>query len=353
MTVTRRSVRKALGVVAFNAVAAALMLETLFVVLLHAPRLVAASPRPLSRLVQQIYRHFNRALIQFEPSCAQYDPGLSYTLKPGACTFGNVEFRNEFHINRLGLRDDDGSLEAPEIIVLGDSQAMGWGVEQDQTLVRVLGRETGSKILDAAVSSYGTVREMMMLDRLDTSGLRTLVIQYSDNDVVENRTFRDRGRLPIMSAAKYEEIARYYAAQRSYYPGKYTYRLFMKVSRLERPEPDQEVMPEATPSEEADLFLNALMHAGHVRLDDVQIIAFEVNEHLSERRFVRALEAAAKNDAYPPFVRRLVTLDASSLLTPADFYVLDDHMNARGHRVIGEALASSIHRRTIGDARPR
>jgi hypothetical protein len=112
-------------------------------------------------------------------------------------------------------------------------------------------------------------------------------------------------------------------------------------------------MPEATPSEEADLFLNALMHAGHVRLDDVQIIAFEVNEHLSERRFVRALEAAAKNDAYPPFVRRLVTLDASSLLTPADFYVLDDHMNARGHRVIGEALASSIHRRTIGDARPR
>src|SRR5262245_25750065 len=116
-----RAIRKALAIVGFNAIAAVVMLEALFLVLLHVPRLTAMSPRPFRRLIQQVYRHFNRGLIQFEPACAQYDPGVSYTLRPGTCTFSNLEFRNEFHINRLGLRDDDRALEAPEVIVLGDS----------------------------------------------------------------------------------------------------------------------------------------------------------------------------------------------------------------------------------------
>jgi hypothetical protein len=340
-----RAVRAA-AVVAFNLAAALVLLEAFFLLMLHVPRLTAAAPRPLARLIQQIYRHFNRALIQFEPSCARYDPVISYTLKPGTCTFSNLEFSTELHINRAGVRDDERSLEAPEMIVLGDSHAMGWGVEQNQTFVHVLAEETGMKALDAAVSSYGTVREMMMLDRLDVSNLRVLVIQYSDNDLVENRTFRDQGRLPIMSAAQYDAISRYYAAQRSYYPGKYTYRLFMKVLRLETPEPDQEAMPQATSSEEAELFLNAVMHAGHARLDDVQIVVLEINEHLAERTFIGALAAVARAGPYPLFIGRMATLDASGLLGAEDFYALDDHMNARGHRAIGHALAALIHART-------
>ena len=53
--------------------------------------------------------------------------------------------------------------------MLGDSHAMGWGVEQEEALPQVLARKSGRKVLNAAVSSYGTVREMLMLDRLDTS----------------------------------------------------------------------------------------------------------------------------------------------------------------------------------------
>ena len=65
-----------------------------------------------------------------------------------------------------------------------------------------------------------------------------------------------------MSEAQYQNIVRHYTSQRSYYPGKYVYRLFLKVFRLEEPEPDQLRMDPATPTEEAELFVNALTHAG-------------------------------------------------------------------------------------------
>jgi lysophospholipase L1-like esterase len=341
---TRRRILKGLGIIAYNLVAATVLLETVIVVMLHVPRGVSASPRPIRRLIQQVYRHFNRSLIQFDPRCARYDPGLAYTLKPGTCTFENVEFKNTYRINHTGVRDDEASLDAPEVIVLGDSHAMGWGVEQEEALPQVLARKTGRRVLNAAVSSYGTVREMLLLDRLDASRLRVLIVQYSDNDLPENRTFRNDGNhLPIMSEAQYQNIARHYSSQRSYYPGKYIYRLFLKVFRLEEPEPDQLKMDPATPAEEAELFLNALTQASRVALDNVQLIVFEINEQVRPSRpFIAALDAVGRRDANPAFIRKLIALDVAPLLTPEDFYRLDDHMNPHGHEKVAAALAGAI-----------
>jgi len=342
-----RAIRKGLLYVAVNLVVSIALLEGLFLLLLHVPRATAASPAPVRRLAQQVYRHFNRALIQFDPDCAQYDPGVTYTLKPGVCTFGNIEFSNTYRINRLGLRDEEAALVAPEVIVLGDSHAMGWGVDQQDTLARVVERLTGLKTLNAAVSSYGTVREMVMLGRLDVSRLRFLIVQHADNDLPENRTFQAAGnRLPITDEPHYREIVRHYASQQSYYPGKYIFRLFMKVLRLEKPEPDQLKMEIIPPAEEAELFLNAVEHAGQTpreTLSKVQIIVLEISQDPAHARaFIPALAEVSRRDGHPPSVQLLLTLDTTSLLKPEDFYILDDHMNAHGHQVVGEALAQLI-----------
>jgi hypothetical protein len=334
-------------VAVINLVVAGAIIEIILVSLLHAPGIVKASPAPLRRIVQQVYRHFNRALIQFDPNCARYDAEVTYTLRPGVCTFANLEFKTEVHVNRLGVRDDDSDLEAPEVIIIGDSHAMGWGVEDSQTLARVLARKAGMKVLDAAISSYGTVRERMLLDRLDTSRMKVLIVQYTDNDLVENLAFRQHGRrLPIMSQSDYENIVRYYGSQRRYFPGKYIYRVFMKVFRLEQPEPDQVTMEPMTPAKEAELFLDALEHAGRTRLDDVQIVVFEVNEQIAPPRpFIAALEQAHRDSANPPFVQRMLTLNVAAGLKADDFYVLDDHMRASGHEKVGAALAELIQTR--------
>jgi len=340
----RRQALRFLGFVVYNLVAAVLLFEVIIVSLLHSPRLVGASPAPLRRSIQQVYRHFNRSLIQFDPQCARYDAGLAYTLKPGTCTFENIEFRNTYRVNSVGVRDDEAALDAPEVIVIGDSHAMGWGVEQEEALSKVLERKLGRRVLNASVSSYGTVREALMLDRVNTSRLRVLVVQYSDNDLPENRTYRlDANHLPIMSEAQYQAIVRHYASQRSYYPGKYVYRLLMKILRLEEPEPDQMKMEPATPEQEAQLFLNALRFGSKARLDDVQIFVFEINEQIRPARpFIAALDRMRKRNDLPPFIHRLVALDVAPNLTTDDFYRLDDHMNARGHEKVATVLADAM-----------
>jgi len=332
---------------AYSVIVAGTVLEAFFVLMLNAPRLTAASPAPVRKLIQQVYRHFDRKLIQFDPNCARYDPNLAYTLKPGVCTFENREFSTVVSVNRLGVRDDERSLDAPDVVVVGDSHAMGWGVDQDKTIARVVARRSGLKVLDAALSSYGTVREMRMLDRVDTSRMKVLMIQYSDNDMPENRTFRQDGdHLPIMSEAQYQNIVRYYLSQRVYYPGKYLYRLFMKMLRLEEPEPDQVQMVPISPSDEANLFVYVLVHGSHTPLNGVQVIVFEINEQLNPPRpFIAALERVKHDEANAPFVQQLATLDTTQVLTRQDFYSLDDHMNAHGHELVGEALVKLIRNR--------
>jgi hypothetical protein len=323
---------------------AVLIVEAVLVLVIRTPPLAGAMPRPVRLLFQQVYRHFERSIVQFEPACARYDPELTYTLEPGSCTFENAEFSTELRVNRAGLRDDDASLEAPQVIVLGDSHAMGWGVQQDETLARVLARKTGLRVLNAGVSSYGTVRELRLLGRLDTSALETLIVQYNDTDALENWTFREHGgSLPVSSEADYQQAVRQYLSQQGYYPGKYNFRLFTKLTGLEAPEPNETRTAPVGPAEEAELFVDALVRGGPRSLEQARIIVFEINEQIRPPRpFIAALAEVSRRAENPPFIRRLRALDVAPLLTEDDFYDLDDHMRPSGHEAVAGALASLL-----------
>ena len=340
--------RRLLGTLAFllfNLIFAIVVVEIVLAVVVTTPSAAAMMPRSVRILFQQVYRHFKRSLIQFEPACTQYDPELTYILKPGRCTFENVEFSTEVRVNRLGLRDDDAALEAPEVIVVGDSYAMGWGVQQDETLSRVLARTSGQKVLNAGVSSYGTVREMKLLDRLDTSNLKVLVVQYHDSDVVENLAFRDQGgRIPVLGADQYQATVDWYLARQGYWPGKYMSGLFLKLTGLDAPDPNAPRMPATLSSlEEAKLFLNVLVHGTRKPLDDVKVIVFEASEQIRPpRSFLANVAVASRADDYPAYIRRLRAVDIAPLLEETDFYDLDDHFRASGHTKVGEAVAEAL-----------
>jgi hypothetical protein len=328
----------------YNLVLAAVLTEGLLALMVFNPRIAAATPAPFHAFVQRIYRHFQRGLVQFEPACATFDERLGYRLRPGTCVFSNIEFANTLRINHLGLRDDEESAVGPEIIVLGDSQAMGWGVEQEETFAQRVEDTLGRRVLNAAISSYGTVRELRLLDELDRSKLRAVVLQYYENDVVENAAFQASGNsLQTMSQSTYEWAVSYNRRQRRYLPGKFLFRLLMKTTRLEEPEPDIFKMDPVTPDQEAELFLNAVQHAGHATLDAVRLVVFEVNEKIGSRRtFIDALERAKAGAGYPPFIRSLVTIDTSTALDRTDFYAVDDHMNARGHQALADQVVTTL-----------
>jgi hypothetical protein len=289
------------------------------------------------------YMDWERSIVQYEPACARYDPLLSYTLRPGRCRFANREFDVELRINSLGVRDDETALAAPEIVVLGDSFAMGWGVAQEQAFPQRLARLTGRRVLNTGVSSYGTARELELLRRVDTKAMSNLVIQYSDNDELENRFAVTHGhQLEIMPQDEYERIAREHNARIPYFPGKYLLYFVPLLRDTRFPPRPAEPPPPHDPESEVDVFLQTLS-ASQVDLSRVQVVVFELNGHNhNDDDFARRLALQLTRPDLPDFVRRLRTLEVGHLLTPDDYFFYDDHLNERGHEKIARALVNLV-----------
>jgi lysophospholipase L1-like esterase len=232
-------------------------------------------------------------------------------------------------------------LNNPEIVVVGDSQAMGWAVGREQTFPALIGKETGKKILNTGVSSYGTAREMIMLDRVARGRLKYLIIQYSANDYDENRYFAgNSNQMNISSAEKYEEVRLFHKDNTRYYPGKHILTL-IKIIRS----PDISIsVPLASPYEpyEIDAFLQVLQHS-YPDLRHCKIIVFEANPYAAnDRPFLENLQKQIKNPSYPDHIRNMIVLDLGKELNAGKYLTLDDHMNADGHRLIAERITAVI-----------
>ena len=280
-----------------------------------------------------------------DPRFARYDPELFYTLKPGRFTFTQREFAHEFRVNSLGVRDDEGALDGPEIVVLGDSVAMGWGVAQGETFPALVARETGRRVLNAAVSSYGTAREMRLLDRIDRRRLEWLIIQYNANDAGENLVFEAQGNRQIArSREKFDDTSRRYQAKRAYFPGKYAYESLRFLTRdvkawIAPPKPRG---PAPTIAAETEAFINVLLRATPIDWDRVRLVIVEVTGENAPATLIRALRARLADPALPLGLRQARLVDIGERLRPEHFHVLDDHPNARGQRAIAEAVLAAM-----------
>ena len=297
------------------------------------------------------YMDEDRKIIQYLSDCGKYDDELAYTLKPGKCHIKNREFEVDYLINSIGMRDDESSLISPEIIVAGDSHAMGWGVKQDLIFSSLLEKKLGKRILNAAISSYGTVREMKILDRVNLDNLKYLIIQYCGNDFNENNTFAKNGNiLPIMSEESYNSIKNLVKEKQKYFFGKYSFN-FIKIlvreainkmtSSTNRPNIINNV--EKAAEVEVDLFLNAIMNSS-INLNNVVIIVFEINSFAgNDSLFIDKLnERLISEQTTCPMVKNIKAIDLSLILGSDKYFHLDDHMNSMGHHAISETLAKLI-----------
>jgi hypothetical protein len=283
-----------------------------------------------------------RDIIQFSPDCAKFDEGLGYTLKPGQCTFSGREFSTSYFINSKGVRDDEKSLENPQIIVTGDSFAMGWGVNQDETYATLIKQKTGMKVLNTAISSYGTAREMMMIKRINIDKVRYMIIQYCGNDYEENMDFYiNNNHLKTMSETEYRKYADLDRPNKTYFLGKYLKLEIMK--RINEFRQSWSGENKAFDKDEMDLFINAVVHSG-LDLDNVQIITFIMNGRTPDdnRAFPKALKKKIASGGYPSYIKNMIVLDFSDVLQDDNYYVLDDHLKDSGHEVIADEIIKRI-----------
>jgi lysophospholipase L1-like esterase len=244
------------------------------------------------------------------------------------------------------MRDREAALEAPRIVVTGDSFAMGWGVAQSEMLSAVLGQLTGEKTLAAAEPSYGTVRELMLLREVDLSAAHTLVIQYCENDFIENARFvRAGGRLETMTREKYEATVADHLATARYWPGKHFRHFVPLLWRSVRGDDFASGWVRHC-DVEAGVFANVLRRIA-LRDRPLRVVVFEAMYTPALRScFGTELEAIARDRAkLPPWASGVDVIDTTTFLTESDYYRLDDHLNANGHRKIARVIADLLANR--------
>ena len=139
---------------------------------------------------KKIYFRGHRNIWQYNNNCTSFDPKLLYVPKIGSCKFINAEFETILNFDKYS-RTHTSLNKKNNIdnfyIILGDSIAMGWGVNDNETFSYQLEKKSKTKVYNMGVSSYGTVREikrMKLSPYYEPS--KTIIIQYHPNDINEN-----------------------------------------------------------------------------------------------------------------------------------------------------------------------
>jgi hypothetical protein len=326
--------------ISFIIIAILILLEAAMYWLIRYPAVLRRFSRKLQNSIGYLYVQGDRKIMQFQEGYGQYHPDLGYTLKPGIFVFTEIEFSNEYRINSLGVRDAEESLRSPEIVFLGDSFALGWGVDQSETFVKQLEGKTKRKTLNTSVPSYGTVREMLMLRKVDRSRLKCLIIQYCSDDYDENMLFYANGNRPqIMRAETFQKLTSLHSKAKPYFPGKYIrLKIRKKIEEWKR-------QPAKTAGDnhlsDVDLFIHVLKQNADL-LVNLPLIVFEMNGINQTNTFTRRLKEKTAESDQPPFIRNMIVLDISQYLEDRHFYVLDGHLNAAGHSIVTDILYQTI-----------
>ena len=312
--------------------------EALFFILLRHPAFLGSVPQAIRRCVTNVYLNQDKRKLQFMPDCGQWDPQLGYTLKPGACRFVNREFDTRYEVNSMGVRGSEAGLARPDIVVLGDSFAMGWGVDQDQTFSRVLEKITGKAVLNTGVASYGTAREVLMLSRANLTDCKTCIIQYcGENDFGENENYVQGGLyLETMTRKRYDQVVEQIPKINRWYPGKYLWSWIKTEIHLAG---HPNILP--APEKAVDTFLKVLDSKKPYFVNS-RIIVLELNEHGHDTGFIAALGKRMAAGQGPDLLKKIMVLDCCAFLSQEDFFMLDGHLNASGHAKVARALSRIV-----------
>ena len=277
----------------------------------------------------KLYFEGLRNIWQYQEGCTKYDLNLLYAPIEGICEFKNPEFSTKitFDNNNNRLHSIDNRTLDPNdslIAVIGDSVAMGWGVNDDETFSYHLERLINKKVINLAVSSYGTIRE---IKRLKSSKyykqIETIIIQYNINDIHENKdldfnkTYSREDYKNIFSSNKYELnktlflLKIYKKSLRLLFSD--IKKIFIKNERIEKYNLDNDILIlksiiEKQLSKERKKILVILVQEPYIFIENIE--KFEDNKF-------EFLNIKLEKD---------------------HFFTIDDHPNSKGHQKIANIL---------------
>jgi hypothetical protein len=282
----------------------------------------------------------------------EFDPEIGIVLRPGLVERSNRtrEFSVTISTNSAGFRDDEQSLDRPEILLLGDSFAFGTGVNQEETVGSLMEKMVSRKVLNLGVPTYSNVQEYLSFKRwIDSRGadFRLAVFLLYHNDLPTNvrrseplmRPYLDTSgsefRLVFPTREGYDRWAdfvdgRYRPLCHRLYIGYY----FARAVALYR-EPESFTV-EKPGGVSIKLGFEKIVDdiAGLAESVDLPVMFAYIPRMLApDHTDIRHIEKAFRD-------RSVAFLNLAEVLTAEDYYPLDGHWKPSGHRKAAQALAA-------------
>lgn len=287
---------------------------------------------------------FFKSTTNFDAKLSRHDSIMGYKFQSGITgRFTNPEFNVEIKTNSLGVRDDEASLHDPSIVVLGDSHGMGWGVEQQERFSEVLEKQFDIKVLNTAITSYGTHRESKLLSQVDLDSCKLLIIQYCDNDLDENRVNYPNPQKSGIDARAFEVAGKQNTINKTYFPFKGIFLSLRSliINGLKKSPPPAPAAPAkpvtnvpAVKQEHAEAFFPYLERIRAIYKGPIVVFDLGVYNYPIVKEFESYQATHPAQDTY--------FFNVHPLLGRPEYFTIDDHINARGHGKIGLALADYI-----------
>ena len=295
-------------------------------------------PEGIAKSLSFIYVYRCTDYTVYDKERGRFDDEIFYTLKPGSFVHSNMEFSNNYHVNSLGVRDDEASLDYPELVFLGDSYTMGWGAEQDESYAAILEKKLGMRGLNTGIASYGTAREYLTFQRLKSDSCRLLVLQFCPNDVRENHAYVQAGhRLEVSPKAVFEKELVWNKLHRSYYPFKYLHAVVFFV--MKKIKPGQPASPGIKPApphgirpSEVEDFFTILKKIKKEYTGPIIVFNLGMGET------VGTVTAQFENWLSENPMPGVHVFPASEYLSKKDYLPLDTHLTVEGNRKLAEGL---------------
>ncbi len=121
------------------------------------------------------------------PGMFAIDPALGWKLQPGYARRHQTRYFDvEYVINMLGFRDRFRNVTATDstvrVLMFGDSQIFGWGVERDQRFTDLVeSRAQGVQVWNMAVPGYGFDQQVISYQRVGVNIPSARVVFYASN----------------------------------------------------------------------------------------------------------------------------------------------------------------------------
>ncbi len=302
-----------------------------------------------------------RNIFQYNADNVVYDAGRGYVLKPDLqTTFTNKEFTTSIRTNMFGFRDDNTSLNNPDVLIVGDSYAWGWGVEENEGVEKQLEQVTGKKILNMSVPGYGNVQELLTLfawERRGTLQGKDILLFFCANDIQDNQN---------TSFGAFPYFVQEANSIRLHNPTKEAFDTWLQTANdwmIRSPLAQKNILAYYTIAAiknagSKDLYKDYLTDDNKLNGADALLQVAGNLQALQTQQQARitlvyvppySYYTTGKADASLILVQQVCKqagfrfADLSSILTQADYYPLDKHWRASGHQKAAQYLQPFIN----------